>query len=74
MKYPYIIVRNGIWYHSGTDVPEDTNAEEKSTHSKSEINRMPVAELRNLAEKEGISIAEKTGAELKKALISKFGL
>lgn len=44
-------------------------------YSKSEINRMPVAELKVLAEKENIAdFEEKTGAELKKLLIQKYGL
>lgn len=76
MKYPYIVVRNGIWYPSGADVPEDINTKNKTTpYSKTEINRMPVSELRTLAEKEGISNFEsKTGAELKKLLIQKYEL
>ena len=61
-------------FSQNMNVPEITQESEKVKYTKTEINRMPVAELRNLAEKEGISIAEKTGAELKKALISKFGL
>ena len=76
MKYPYIVVRNGIWYPSGIDVPEDTFPDfKKTTFSKTEINRMPIAELKELAEKEGIDeFGEKTGAELKKLLIAKYEL
>lgn len=45
------------------------------SYSKTEINRMPIADLRALAEKENISGFEgKTGAELKKLLIKKYGL
>lgn len=44
-------------------------------YSKTIINRMPISELRLLAEKECVpDFGEKTGAELKKALIQKFGL
>lgn len=76
MKYPYIVVKNGIWYPSGADVPEDTvSSSETVSYSKTEINRMPIAELRVLAEEEGIvDFGEKTGAELKKILIKKYGL
>lgn len=44
-------------------------------YSKSEINRMPVAELKELAKLEGIvEYGNKTGADLKKLLIKKYGL
>ena len=43
--------------------------------TKTEINRMPIAELKDLALKNGIENAEDmTGAELKKVLISRFEL
>ena len=49
--------------------------EEAPCYSKTEINRMPVSELRMLAEKEGISgFDSKPGSELKKLLIQKYGL
>ena len=84
MKYPYIVNKNGVWYPSGADVPEDTstittdNLTEKlvnNGHTKTEINRMSTAELQELALENGIGGAdEMTGAELKKVLIEKFGL
>ena len=84
MKYPYIVNKNGVWYPSGADVPEDTspittdNLTEKfvnNGHTKTEINRMSTAELQTLALENGIDGAdEMTGAELKKVLIEKFGL
>ena len=84
MKYPYIVNKNGTWYPSGADVPEDTspisenNLTEKLVHNgytKTEINRMSTAELQALALENGIVGAdEMTGAELKKVLIEKFGL
>lgn len=47
--------------------------EEKYT--KTEINRMPTADLQALATTQGVEDAESyTGAELKKILIDKFGL
>ena len=84
MKYPYIVNKNGVWYPSGADVPEDIspivadNLTEKLVHNgrtKTEINRMSTAELQELALENDIDGAEQmTGAELKKVLIEKFGL
>ena len=84
MKYPYIVGKNGVWYPSGADVPEDIspitkdNSTEKlvhNEHTKTEINRMSTAELQELALENDIEGAnEMTGAELKKVLIEKFGL
>lgn len=84
MIYPYIVNKNGVWYPSGADVPEDIspittdNLTEKfvnNGHTKTEINRMSTAELQTLALENGIDGAdEMTGAELKKVLIEKFGL
>ena len=84
MKYPYIVNKNGVWYPSGADVPEDAititadNLTEKIVHggrTKTEINRMSTAELQEFALENGIDGAdEMTGSELKKVLIEKFGL
>lgn len=47
----------------------------KKKYTKTEINRMPTAELRNLAKKSGIDNTKSvTGAELKKLLIEKYEL
>lgn len=44
-------------------------------YNKTEINRMPTADLQKLAAEYGIENAEKiSGADLKKLLIEKFGL
>lgn len=46
-----------------------------STYTKTDISRMSKAELQSLATKEGVANADnKTGGELKKILINKFGL
>ena len=84
MIYPYIVNKNGVWYPSGANVPEDTspittdNLTEKLVHNgrtKTEINRMSTAELQEMALENGIGGAdEMKGAELKKVLIEKFGL
>ena len=79
MKYPYIVGKNGVWYPTGTEVPEDnpnTKTENgQNQYTKTEINRMSTAELQALALENGIDGSdEMTGAELKKVLIEKFGL
>ncbi len=74
MKYPYIVNKDGVWYPAGADVPEDTRTDLK-TYTKTEINRMSTSDLQNLASEQGIENANaKSGAELKKILISQFGL
>lgn len=93
MKYPYIVVRNGVWYPSGSEVPEGANPSEKKkaddfsqhmtppeevaevSYTKTDINRMTTAELRETAKGECIADAEElTGGELKKLLIEHYGL
>lgn len=52
-----------------------TEVDEEEKYTKTEINRMPTAELKELATKNGIvNSDEMTGSELKKILIEKFGL
>lgn len=54
--------------------PIETEKVEKS-YTKTEINRMPTADLKVLASEQGIENAENTsGADLKKLLIEKLGL
>ena len=79
MEYPDIVGKNGVWYPAGTEVPEDnpnTKTENgQNQYTKTEINRMSIAELQILALEDGIDGSnEMTGAELKKVLIEKFGL
>ena len=79
MKYPYIVNKDGVWYPAGTEVPEGTSSIAKESKddnlTKTDINRMTTAELKELAEKEEIEgFEEMTGGELKKVLIEKFGL
>ena len=85
-KYPYIVNKNGVWYPAGAEVPEDSKAlknntddektEEKEVqYTKTDINRMPVAELREMAMRTGVEGADTwSGAELKEYLITIFGL
>lgn len=79
-KYPYIVNYNGVWYPAGSEVPAgdsfaESISEEQKTYTKTEINRMPASELKALAIEHGIANAEeKSGTEIKKLLIEKFGL
>ncbi len=84
MKYPYLVVYNGVEYPPFSDVPigEEAKTEEVVTeevaepkYTKSQINRMSITELKKIAKAEGIKgYGAKTGAELKTELITKFGL
>lgn len=54
------------------DVKEETN---ETFYTKTDINTMKVADLRNLANEQGIKNADDiSGAELKNLLIEKMGL
>ena len=53
-------------------VAEDRNAK-KIIYTKTEINRMSTADLKELAKEQGLD-DELSGADIKKALIKKFGL
>ena len=77
----------GIVVPVGEQSVENKNIEDFSKHmnppvetdgnsySKTEINRMSILDLKKLAKKQGIKGTEEmTGADLKKALIEKFGL
>ena len=56
-------------------VEEEQVQEQPKPLTKTEINRMPISELKELALANGMKNAEDiTGAELKKALISRFNL
>lgn len=67
---------NGVWYHAGMKIPAVTNDknEHMETFTKTDIHRMPIAELRKLASEKGVNgFMEMNGAELKKILIEKIG-
>lgn len=83
MKYPYIVIKDGVWYKAGDEVPENSKnsapfnymTPPTSNYTKTEINRMSTADLQDLAKMYGIDNAEEiNGSELKKILITKFGL
>ena len=71
---------NGVWYKAGEEIPSAETIKkpvevEEEKYTKTDINRMAAAELKELAGKQGIDGAEEmTGADLKKALIEHYGL
>lgn len=72
MKFDHKVKHNGIWYEPFEEVP-DYNG--KKAYTKSEIARMPVDKLRQLALSTGVNGAEEmNGTELKHYLLSVFGL
>ena len=87
MIYKHLVKYNGVYYPAGTDVPVGVKPVEEvkkveevkevvaemPTYSKTEINRMSTADLKELAKEQGID-NELSGADIKKALIKKFGL
>lgn len=77
MKYPYIVNKNGVWYSAGAEVPEGAaivkDEKKEPQYTKTEINRMPLEQLKTVASEVGISDYDsKTGGELKKELIEHF--
>lgn len=90
MVYDHIIKQNGIYYRAGEEIPDaaedesplpfsdkDIEFETKTEkhYTKSEINRMSLAELQNLAAEVGVENAfETNGGQLKKILIELFNL
>lgn len=91
MKYDHIVKANGKYYAAGEEVPDmaaeeiqlpfsdnDIEFEEKESrkkYTKTEINKLTTAELKNLAAEVGIENAfEISGGELKKILNEHFGL
>lgn len=84
MKFPYLVRHDGVDYKPGEEVPIGVAAEEKVNveqeiqqpsfeYTKTQVNRLSTAELQSIAEKYGID-SDKTGGEIKKLLIAKFGL
>lgn len=83
MKYDHVVKYNGVYYAAGDDVPEEGTAPptlngfavEERKYTKTDINKMTTAELQSLAAENGVEGAyDKTGGELKKALIELMGL
>lgn len=85
MKYDHKVKYKGVWYEPGEEINEGVNSPsdfssymtppDNKQYTKTEINRMPVEELRTLAAENGFSdVEEISGADLKKMLIGKFGL
>jgi hypothetical protein len=79
MIYPYIVVKDGVWYDAGNDVPETSRPEAEKTDSglatHTKTDRMSTDDLKALAISEGIDNAENmTGGALKEVLIAHFAL
>lgn len=85
MRATHSIKINGKWFKAGEELPalnsskdpevKTQDTEEKKSYKKSDIFRMPTAELQALAESEGIENAtELTGSELKTILVKHFNL
>ena len=66
---------NGKWYKAGEEISLAKPQEEvkQNQYTKTEINRMSTADLKELAEKNGLDNSL-SGAELKKLLINHYGL
>ena len=72
---------NGKWYRAGQEIPDffdekmPENESEENHYTRTDINRMPVDELRKLAGEKGITSAESmNGADIKKALFDVLGI
>ena len=82
---------NGVWYMAGeeisssasfdvsnaveTKIEESVEKQSQPQYTKTDINRMSTAELKEVATNNGIENAEDmTGGDLKRVLIEKFGL
>ena len=86
MKFDHKVKYKGKWYMPGEEIKEADKSTsdfstymnppiEQKTYTKTDINRMPTADLQKLAAEYDIENAEKiSGAELKKLLIEKFEL
>lgn len=87
MKYDHMVKKNGIYYAAGEEVPENeemtveeilpssSEISEQKPYTKTEIQRMSVDSLRILAKEVGIENPEEiSGSEIKKLLLSHFGL
>jgi len=76
MKYPYIVIKNGKWYEAGEEVPDTVSGEKSSGgYTKTEINRMSTADLKELAREHEVSnVDDMTGQDLKEYFITRFNL
>lgn len=84
MTFDHKVKYNGKWYMPGEKIKEPekpssdfsqymTPPTEDKTYTKTEINRLSTAELKDLAKENGMDDSL-NGGELKKLLIEKFGL
>lgn len=74
-KHPSSVVLDNTTNESNDFSQYTTPPTDEKAYTKTDINRLSTAELKDLAKKQGIESAEDmTGADLKKVLIEKFGL
>lgn len=46
MKYPHIVVKNGVWYPAGTDVPEESTPKAEIRENNVEVKKLDfIAEI-----------------------------
>lgn len=83
MIYDHRIKYKGVWYKAGVEVPHRTNAEIDSIETKSTqsdinekvINRMSLAQLRQVCEENGIEyVEEDTKSVLKAKIIERLNI
>lgn len=75
MKFDHKVKYNGKWYMPEENIEVEKSASIFVSYTKTDINRMSIAELKAFAKEQGIDAAEKmTGADLKKILIERLGL
>ena len=87
MVYSHLVKYNVVYYPAGTNVPVGVasveikdnkitdEVKEEVKYTKTDINRMSTSDLKSLAKSEGIKDADTlSGADLKKVLITKYGL
>ena len=73
LKTPLIKLENDKKINDFSQYMNEPEETKETEYTKTEINRMPTADLRELAEKNGLD-SSLSGAELKKLLINHYGL
>lgn len=80
MVATHSIKHNGVWYKAGEEIKDKAETDNTASanfmpYTKTDINRMPTADLQKLASENGIKNADEiNGTELKKLLIERFEL
>ena len=76
MVAEYTVKRNGKWFKAGEEIPDIFPGEKSSGgYTKTEINRMSTADLKELAREHEVSnVDDMTGQDLKEYFITRFNL